>query len=208
MVERITETVCTLAICAMLAGCNKEPCQYTVYKLPYPYDIPSKMCKGYDVITPATLKSSSGLTETMGISGITREEPVTSDQNCGPRGEQINLYYKSSLYSNNFFIRLQQDKDTSWFYLQDPSSDFFIKLTDTSSGDFYWKREKTGYPVKIEVLTTFSVAGISYSPVYKITNTMAQAKGKPEDYVSYYFHMAKGLIRFEQKNGAFWEMEF
>lgn len=43
--------------------------------------------------------------------------------------------------------------------------------------------------------------------VYKIVNTLAMNEGVNLDIVAIYIEKSKGIVRFDQKNGVFWEFE-
>lgn len=148
--------------------------------------------------------------ETVRIEGIVRADALPGeDPNCGVHGEELNLHYASTLYSNDFNIIISQT-DSTRFHLDEGEhySSIGVNLTDTTSGPVYFEGEYVADSVRIEVLTSVGAGGIFYSPVYKISNLYTARHGEPADIVTYYLQTRQGLIRFDQKDGIYWEVDF
>jgi hypothetical protein len=196
-------------ICAAMLGCRKkEPCPRVTHRLAYPYGAcEDRLCKGQENPTTVTVKSNTGLTDTMSVIGLKSTFDLTNDHNCGPLGENITLSYEASHFGNQLRLFMNQLADRTTLDFRNENFTALLNMAD-STVRCLGGPQPAEDSSKLEILTSLSVGRLSYSPVYKVTNTLVVKRGELSDIETYYYHAQYGIIRFEQKDGTQWDFQW
>ena len=210
------------AAALLLAGCGEEcvPVRRNA-PLPAPYNqFFGRVLPCYTTIPPPVpASSSSGLTDSF-IGSCMSAGVNHSDSGCETTvAERRSVYNQASLYGFSFTTELEQTPTGPRLLLRDQSANSGTPTTEltyhfesrqaagSSRGADYLTVGFAQPPVVTE-LTNFASGGRTYAQVWRITNPLKAAQGKPAAVTVFYIDRDYGLIRFEQRDGTSWMLAF
>jgi hypothetical protein len=152
------------------------------------------------------------------IDDFTLSNFVQNDDPCTKYNfEYTYMDYKSSIYDFVMRVMLVQMNDGVHIRIDDNSSqkygyifmDYNISTSSASNIIFFESGAQTStYKPSIEIIPSLTSNNIMYQYVYKITNNLTLNEGNKFDVTTFYIDQYWGLIKFTQKCGDTWDVEF